>query len=502
MTSNAEGVEEKGYDVALVAFRGLVCGIGTVGNLLVIFVILILREYKKAPTHWYILQLAIADAVFLLTIPFKITEDVHHEWIYSGTMCKMKEAILFLNYYSSILFLMVMSIDRYIAVCHALSPRLEKLRTNRAAYLITLVVWLTSLALCGPIIAYSDKMGYEPNCKCQYRFPMPSPPEDYSISGDGSGDTELKLCIAAADEIPFDSYYDDYSGFDNSSGDYALLTTETTKLSPQPEEEYNVGCSYAGAGLGWKWFILFNFVVMFAIPLAVMTACYAMIVLRLKRTRIRSESYTREEAALSSVSQSIRGIFRRRKRLSSAASVRAERNRTRVNFMCGALVVTFTVCWLPYHTIHLAKMRGIPGSAEMCFNISAVAAVLAYLNSALNPYLYNFVGTRFGKRLRTATGSIRKSVKRRTASSLSHSGAAPRYHASTHHSGVLSSTGTAVSKVYRRKSERTSGPESSGGSDDVFIDNGKRDFEQEPMVEFNTSPTPKSQEKFNTFTVL
>ena len=55
----------------------------------------------------YVLQLAIADSVFLLTLSFKVSEDLHRGWIYPEWMCKAKETILFLNYYASILFLMV-----------------------------------------------------------------------------------------------------------------------------------------------------------------------------------------------------------------------------------------------------------------------------------------------------------------------------------------------------------------------------------------------------------
>jgi len=55
----------------------------------------------------YVLQLAIADSLFLLTLPFKVNEDISQQWIYPDWMCKAKESILFLTYYASILFLVV-----------------------------------------------------------------------------------------------------------------------------------------------------------------------------------------------------------------------------------------------------------------------------------------------------------------------------------------------------------------------------------------------------------
>ena len=47
---NLDSAEE--IDVPLTFFRLLIFIVGILGNLLVIFVILILAEYKKAVTHW------------------------------------------------------------------------------------------------------------------------------------------------------------------------------------------------------------------------------------------------------------------------------------------------------------------------------------------------------------------------------------------------------------------------------------------------------------------
>lgn len=51
-TGDDDYAAEAQEDVVLAAFRVLVFVIGILGNLLVIFVILILAEYKKAVTHW------------------------------------------------------------------------------------------------------------------------------------------------------------------------------------------------------------------------------------------------------------------------------------------------------------------------------------------------------------------------------------------------------------------------------------------------------------------
>lgn len=55
----------------------------------------------------YVLQLAIADALFLLTIPFKVHEEIYQSWNLPNIVCVAKEAVIHLNYNASVLFLVV-----------------------------------------------------------------------------------------------------------------------------------------------------------------------------------------------------------------------------------------------------------------------------------------------------------------------------------------------------------------------------------------------------------
>ena len=112
------------------------------------------------------LQLAIADSLFLLTVPFDVIENIHQGWIYSDWLCKAKATIRFLNYYASILFLVIMSIDRYVAVCHTLSSTVQKLRHHTSAFIITVSIWSAALLLCIPVMLYSNKSGLAPFCRC------------------------------------------------------------------------------------------------------------------------------------------------------------------------------------------------------------------------------------------------------------------------------------------------------------------------------------------------
>ena len=106
-------------------FYALVCICGLVGNSLVIYVVLRFSKMHTV-TNTYILHLAVADECFLVGIPFLIATMSFGQWPFGMTMCKIYFTTTSINQITSSLFLMVLSADRYIAVCHPISsPRLR-----------------------------------------------------------------------------------------------------------------------------------------------------------------------------------------------------------------------------------------------------------------------------------------------------------------------------------------------------------------------------------------
>ena len=65
----------------------------------------------------YILQLAVADTMVLASFPFKIAAVNKGSWFYPDWMCKSTNAVLFLNLYSSVFFLMVCKEDCNYGTC-------------------------------------------------------------------------------------------------------------------------------------------------------------------------------------------------------------------------------------------------------------------------------------------------------------------------------------------------------------------------------------------------
>ena len=93
-------------------------------------------------TNTYILHLAVADECFLVGIPFLITTMSMRQWPFGMYMCKIYFTTTSINQITSSLFLMVLSADRYVAVCHPISS--PRFRTGIIAKIVSLSVWLVS----------------------------------------------------------------------------------------------------------------------------------------------------------------------------------------------------------------------------------------------------------------------------------------------------------------------------------------------------------------------
>ncbi|XP_063443766.1 somatostatin receptor type 2-like [Mytilus trossulus] len=145
--------------------------VGIVGNSLVIYVVLRFAKMKTV-TNLYILNLAISDASFLISLPFIITTTLLQHWIFGTAMCKIYNVLYSINFVTSVLTLTVLSGDRYLAVCHPI--RSGKYRTLNIAYFICLIIWSLSFLVMLPIILYSTTVSNykDPSLKtCTIQWP-------------------------------------------------------------------------------------------------------------------------------------------------------------------------------------------------------------------------------------------------------------------------------------------------------------------------------------------
>ncbi|KAH0617718.1 hypothetical protein JD844_016220 [Phrynosoma platyrhinos] len=103
--------------IIITAVYSIVFVVGLVGNSLVMFVIIRYTKMKTA-TNIYIFNLALADALVTTTMPFQSTEYLMNSWPFGDVLCKIVISIDYYNMFTSIFTLTMMSVDRYIAVCH------------------------------------------------------------------------------------------------------------------------------------------------------------------------------------------------------------------------------------------------------------------------------------------------------------------------------------------------------------------------------------------------
>ncbi|CAK6955372.1 chemokine (C motif) receptor 1a%2C duplicate 1 [Scomber scombrus] len=137
---------------AIPVFFTVVITLSLTGNILVL-VILALYENLKSLTNIFILNLAVSDLVFTTGLPFWAIYHIWG-WLYSEMLCKIVTFVFFTGFYSSILFLTIMTIYRYIAVVHPLSDlRAQKLVTG---VFLSVLLWVISIGAAMPSLLYTS----------------------------------------------------------------------------------------------------------------------------------------------------------------------------------------------------------------------------------------------------------------------------------------------------------------------------------------------------------
>ncbi|XP_015285575.3 neuropeptides B/W receptor type 2 [Macaca fascicularis] len=159
--------------VLLPAVYSGICAVGLTGNTAVILVILRAPKMKTV-TNVFILNLAIADGLFTLVLPVNIAEHLLQHWPFGELLCKLVLAIDHYNIFSSIYFLAVMSVDRYLVVLATVRSHHMPWRTYRGAKVTSLCVWLGVTVLVLPFFSFAGVYSNELQVpSCGLSFPRP-----------------------------------------------------------------------------------------------------------------------------------------------------------------------------------------------------------------------------------------------------------------------------------------------------------------------------------------
>ncbi|KAG7319913.1 hypothetical protein KOW79_017056 [Hemibagrus wyckioides] len=135
-----------------------------VGNALVLLV-LIKYENLKSLTNTFLLNLAISDLIFTFGLPFWAI-DLVQGWIFGDVVCKSVNFIFYLGYYSSLLFLTVMTVHRYMAVVHPLSVVWNS--STYHSFGISLFFWFLSFCAATPQFIFKTAVPTDGRDYCDY----------------------------------------------------------------------------------------------------------------------------------------------------------------------------------------------------------------------------------------------------------------------------------------------------------------------------------------------
>ncbi|KYM96554.1 PREDICTED: allatostatin-A receptor [Cyphomyrmex costatus] len=139
-------------------FFGIIGILGLIGNLLVV-VVVAANPGMRSTTNILIINLAIADLLFVMfCIPFTATDFVLPYWPFGNVWCKIVQYMIIVTAYASVYTLVLMSLDRYLAVVHPIASM--SWRTETHAIHAICILWVMILTLSIPAFVIHGKIHY------------------------------------------------------------------------------------------------------------------------------------------------------------------------------------------------------------------------------------------------------------------------------------------------------------------------------------------------------
>ncbi|KAI1235851.1 hypothetical protein IHE44_0001942 [Lamprotornis superbus] len=128
--------------------------IGIFGNSLVVIVIYCYMKLKTVASI-FLLNLALADLCFLITLPlWAAYTAMEYQWPFGNCLCKLASAGISFNLYASVFLLTCLSIDRYLAIVHPVQSRIR--RTMFVARATCIAIWLLAGVASLPVIIHRN----------------------------------------------------------------------------------------------------------------------------------------------------------------------------------------------------------------------------------------------------------------------------------------------------------------------------------------------------------
>ncbi|KAM4580114.1 C-C chemokine receptor type 4 [Odontesthes bonariensis] len=156
--NESEYVEEYVYDecedtdadlsnISLLGLYYTLFCLGLLGNCTVLWILL--RHIKlRTMTDVCLLNLVLSDLLLTVSLPL---------WAYSSqnlASCKLITGFYQLGFYSGTLFVTLMSVDRYLAIVHAVAAM--RARTLRYGITASIIIWVISVIMAAPQVIFAS----------------------------------------------------------------------------------------------------------------------------------------------------------------------------------------------------------------------------------------------------------------------------------------------------------------------------------------------------------
>lgn len=230
--------------IVSIAIFTIVFIIGIPGNGLVIWVAG-LKMKRSVNTVWF-LNLAVADIMCCLSLPFSIAHlALHEHWPYGWFLCKVIPSVIIFTMFASVFLLVAISIDRCLLVMKPVWC--QNHRTVKFVSLICSGIWMLAFIFCCPVFYYRETSTDDGQTKCGYDFGV----DDYRDD-----------LVYPSPSVSQNESLEEYSTYDGS--DLWEYTNEGNYSASLTSVVINITR------------VVFGFV----LPFGIMAVCYALIVSR------------------------------------------------------------------------------------------------------------------------------------------------------------------------------------------------------------------------------
>lgn len=127
----------------------IMCVMGLAGNTYTLAITRSAALRRTGSMYVYIINLALADLLYLSTIPFVVCTYLAHDWLFGEVGCRVLLSLDLLTMHASVFILVAMSLERYRAVAKPFSAHRSSSRRRRLA---AGFIWALAFVLTLPMM--------------------------------------------------------------------------------------------------------------------------------------------------------------------------------------------------------------------------------------------------------------------------------------------------------------------------------------------------------------